>query len=92
MADDAQDTSERRTEGSGVLFDRRHLSLPAVIAIFTLILQLGALVWGAATLKAAVEGLGITAKELQTDMRTLQSDVGILKVDVGVLKAREAGK
>lgn len=83
---------DRPQRNAGLVYDRRHVSLPALIAIITLILQLGALVWGAATLKSSVDNLSVLAREMQKDIRNVQTDMSALKVDVGILKAKEPGK
>lgn len=96
MADDTPETiveieTERARRGdgpTGFFYDRRHVSLPALVAIVTLIAQLGAIIWGAARLTGAVENLRVVAHDLQSDMHATQADVSSLKIDVGILKSR----
>ena len=68
--------------------DRRHASMGEIVAIFTLLLQLAAIIWGAAVLTSSVKQLGNAFEELKEDVGTIQKDINSLKIDVGVMKAQ----
>jgi hypothetical protein len=79
------DIYDRRTAKRWV--DRRKASTGEVVAVVTLIIQLCALVWAAATLTSSVGRLSEIATQLQAGQTTIQADIVTLKLDVGVLKA-----
>ena len=69
-------------------FNQRRVSTAEVTAVIVLVIQLGALIWGAATLSAAVTSLSTTATDMKSDIKQVQTDVNTLKVDVSVLKSQ----
>lgn len=73
-------SSDRRTG------ERRHMSVTEVVSIFVLILQFGALVWGAAKLSSSVDQLSVAMREIRDDVRDTNKKVETLSIDVGVLK------
>ncbi len=68
--------------------DRRHASTAEITAVVVLVLQLSALVWGAAKLSSSVDSLTALSGELRRDVSGIQADMSSLKVDVGILKAQ----
>lgn len=73
--------------------ERRNLSTAHLVMIFTLILQLAGIVWGAATLNTKVDyGIDQITKvekkvdELSKDVTQVSLDVAGLKADVSNLK------
>jgi cell division protein FtsB len=61
-----------------------HLNAQLVL----LLINLGALVWGAAKISAAVEQLTDTTKALSATTVGLRSDIDNMKIDVEVLKTQ----
>jgi len=70
--------------------DRRHASPTEVVAIVMLVLQLCALVWGAAKLSSAVDALQTSVMAMQGDMRSMSTNMQALTTDVRVLQASVA--
>lgn len=69
--------------------DRRHASPTEVVAVIVLVIQLCALVWGAAKLSAAVDTLQTSVNAMQIDMRTVSENLQALTTDVRILQARD---
>lgn len=67
--------------------DRRHASPTEVAGVVTLILQLLALVWGAAKLSSAVDNLQSSVSAMQGDMRAMSGNLQALTTDVRVLQS-----
>lgn len=74
--------------------ERRKPSMAHLIMIFTLLLQLAGIVWGAASLNAKVDfGIAKIDKvedkvdQLTADVSAVKTDVAVLKSDVSTLKA-----
>ena len=70
--------------------DRRHSSPTEVIAVVMLVLQLCALVWGAAKLSSAVDALQTSVIAMQGDMRSMSTNMQALTTDVRVLQSSVA--
>lgn len=68
--------------------DRRHLATSELVSIAMLVLQFGALVWGASALKSSVDELRVTMVEMTHQIRDTQGTVNGLSIDVGILKDR----
>lgn len=81
LADD--EIPEQRHRG-----ERRHVSIAEVVSIMMLVIQFGALVWGASALKSSVDDLRVTMSETSRQSRETQSTINQLTLDVGILKDR----
>lgn len=68
--------------------DRRHASPTEITAIVVLVIQLCALVWGAAKLSAAVDNLQGSVNLMQTDIRVMSTNMQELTTDVRVLQSK----
>lgn len=72
--------------------DRRHLSIRELAMIGTLLLNFGALVWGAATLTSTVSELKTATQQLNTTVQRMSDDLTSLKVEynarLGILEDR----
>ncbi len=83
MKHDTDDVNTQRETG-----DRRHLSLAQVAVVVAMLAQLAALVWGAATINASVDGLTKSMILVTRQIETTQTAVNALSVTVGILKDR----
>ena len=61
--------------------DRRHLSLTDAAVLFTLLLQVAAIVWGAATLTATVRQVTSEVRDARAEVRSLSDRTGQLSID-----------
>lgn len=77
------DTEEHRHRG-----ERRHVSVSEVATILMLVVQFGALIWGASALKSSVDELRISMIETSRQSRETQTTINQLTLDVGILKDR----
>lgn len=69
--------------------DRRYTSPKDVAVLVTLGLQLAALVWGAATLKASVDDLRATVVEVRATLHTINDTQADNTARIRVLEDRE---
>jgi hypothetical protein len=70
--------------------DRRHTPLSQIATLVMLALQLAALVWGAATLKAAVDQLESTVINIGVDIRENQVKINRLELEQAILHDRQS--
>lgn len=82
------DDSARGTRWS----DRRRASPSEITAVVVLVIQLCALVWGAAKLSASVDALQASVGAMQSDLRNMATNLQSLTTDVRVLQAAQAAK
>jgi hypothetical protein len=83
----ADDGHRRSTWG-----DRRHLSVTETVSLVILVLQLAAIVWGAATLKASVDTLKGESGATRVDVANMASALQSLTVDVRLLQQQTRRK
>lgn len=65
----------------------RRLSVGETTGLLVLALNIGAIIWGAATASASVQRLTEAVTELRASQLSQGRDVGLIQVDIGVLKA-----
>lgn len=68
-------------ENSSISDDK--LSLKDVVVLITLLLNISALVWGAATLAATVRNLTVTVAQLSSTVDTLTDKIAGIQIDYG---------
>lgn len=61
--------------------ERRHLTLREIGMISTLLLNFGALVWGAATMSSSVRTLTTTTDKLDRSIQTITSKMDDIRLD-----------
>ena len=75
-------------ERRDTIHDRRHLNITQLATLIMLALQLAAIVWGAASLKASVDALERAASSLEIETQANRARITDVHTDVEVIKDR----
>lgn len=67
--------------GDDAMGERRQITLREIAMMVTLLLNFGALVWGAATISNTVNSLKGTVQDLNLTVRTITADMNQIKMD-----------
>jgi hypothetical protein len=62
-------------------YDRRNLSTKELLTFITILINISALVWGAAKISATVDNLNESVVDLRATTRKLVSDIAEIKID-----------
>lgn len=83
---------DERREGLRRRNDRRSMNTRDFAVLATLLINFGALVWGAATMSSTVKTLEATAHEIRQDISSMNKNhndrIGLLEIEAANIKAR----